>query len=217
MTSMQFDEINRLPHEDNENILRVISTLGLIDKPIYIDIIPDTNSRNGDCFLNVLDKVKIANGEAVYGWQFAEYAFMIEAEFHAVWKSSEGTLIDITPSADPTAKKILFVIDRNKKFDGTRTDNFRLNTTQNKLVDDIIEIERAKFKLINEAKSVNERDEVQFNKEEEIKWIVVNEFSVIVDEMCRQNMTVLSKCFCNSGKTYEECHRPILKHLLTTL
>jgi len=217
MKPSQFDEINLLPDKDNEHILRTIAALGIHEKPIYVDIRPDVTSRTGDCFENVLNKVRIAEGEAAYGWQFAEYAYMIEAEFHAVWKDPLGNLVDITPSGDPTATKILFVIDRNKTFSGKRTDNFRLNTTQNELVNDIIELEQAKFKLIDGAESVDADERVLFSKEEKVQYQLVFEFSLLVDEMCRRNMTVHSKCFCNSGKPYAQCHRILLKQLLAAI
>ncbi len=174
MTPQQFDDINLLPEKDNENILRSISALGISDKPFYIEVIPDIDAINGDCFVNVIKKVNTSKGEMILGWQFAEYSFMIEAEFHAVWKAPEGKLIDITPSADQTATKILFVIDHRKKFDGKRTDNFRFNTTSNELVDDMIEIEKAKFKLTNNTKEIDTTGRLIFRGYESIKWQEVN-------------------------------------------
>lgn len=217
MTLLQFNDINLLPDKENVNILRTISALGIANKPIYVDIIPDINAITGECFLNVFNKVDTAKGEAVFGWKFAEYSFMIEAEFHAVWKTSHGNLVDITLSDDPKAKKILFVIDHTRAFDGKRTDNFRFNTTNNALIDDIIEIERAKFVLTDNAKEVDATGRVIFNEDQSIKWEQLNLVSLTLDEMCRCNKTVQSKCFCNSSLSYEQCHRQNIKEFLATI
>ena len=217
MTLLQFDDINPLPDNDNENILWTISALGITNKPIYVDIVPDIDAIIGECFLNVINKVDTANGEAVFGWKFAEYSFMIEAQFHAVWKTHDGNLVDVTPGDDPKVKQILFVIDHTRTFDGKRTDNFRFNTTNNELVDDIIEIEKARFKLTDNAKEVDATGRVMFNEDENIKWQRLNFVSLNVDDMYRCNDTVHSKCFCNSGLSYEQCHRQSIKEFLAKM
>jgi len=214
MTPLKFDDINFLPDQNNENILRAIAALGLKEKPIYVDITPDKDAVHGNCFLNVLKKVESTKGEMVLGWQFAEYSFMIEAEFHAVWKTPEGDLVDITPGVDPSAKKILFVTDKQKKFNGSRTNNFRFNTTGNPLIDDMIEIDHAKFRLEDKAHEVDAFGRVIFTDEQNIKWLELDFISRVIDNMCRYNSTVNSPCFCNSGREYNACHRRLIKLFL---
>lgn len=113
---MVFVKPNLLPDKGNKDIKHQIALLNIQSEPFFVDIIPEADAEYGDCFPNVERKVQREGGSAVYGWQFAEYAYMIEAEFHAIWQSPEGKIIDITPSADPEAKQILFVIDSNKKY-----------------------------------------------------------------------------------------------------
>ena len=195
---------------------RAISALGITEKPFFVDVVSDVDALNGECFVNVLKKVNSSKGEMILGWQFAEYSYMIEAELHAVWKAPDGRIIDITPSANPNATQILFVIDSGRKFSGERTDNFRFNTTSNELVDDIIEIEKRKFILEN-RNDVDTTGHVMFNKEDRVKWEIVICFSQLVDNMCRDNKTIRSKCFCNSGLSYELCHRNMIRELLATI
>jgi hypothetical protein len=216
MTALQFDDFNLLPDKENEKVLRTISALGIDYKPIYVDIIPDKYAINGDCFLNVLNKVNIENGETIFGWKFVEYSYMIEAQFHAVWKTPFGNFVDITPGDDPNEKCILFVIDRTRTFEGKRIDNFRFNTTNNLLVDDIIEIEIAKFKLINKVEQVDATGRVIFKKDEALKWDHLNRISIIIDEMYRCDQTVHSRCFCNLDLSYEQCHRRKIYEFLAT-
>ncbi|MCF8461411.1 MAG: hypothetical protein K9G46_11865 [Flavobacteriales bacterium] len=191
--------------------------MGVLEELVYVDIIPYREAILGECFLNVLRKIEQAKGEAIYGWQFCEYTYMIEAEFHAIWKSPEGNLIDITPSADPTTTKTLFGIDQNKKYDGSRTDNFRLNTTDNSLVDDSIEIEQAKFKFIDIAKNVDGNGNVMMTFNEKQTWHELNRYSFEVDKLFDINGTINSPCFCGSTFSYKTCHRDIMKQFLKTI
>jgi hypothetical protein len=216
MTPELYQTINHLPEKENEYIKRIVAILGIVDDLVYVDVIPDSDSTFGECCPNVLRKVEQKSGEVVYGWKFYEFSYMIEAEFHAIWKSPNGKFIDITPSAVPSTTKILFGIDRNKKFDGSRIDNYRLNTTDNELVDDIIEIEKAKFKFIDTAQNVDNNGFVLMNAHEQKIWQLLYEFSFEVDQLFAFNGTVNSDCFCGSSNSYENCHRDKLKQFLKT-
>ena len=70
-------------------------------------------------------KVEKNGGGFQYGWQIWEWPdVMIEAEFHAVWNSPQGILIDITPKQIDT-HKILFLPDANRTYEGKQVNNFR--------------------------------------------------------------------------------------------
>ena len=64
---------------------------------------PESWAQANDCLANVLTKVKLAGGQAVFGWTFvlrqhAQYGNYLTATNHAVWHSpADGTLVDITP------------------------------------------------------------------------------------------------------------------------
>lgn len=217
MTPELHQMINHLPDMDNENIKRTVAALGIVDDLVYVDVIPDNDATFGQCCPNVLRKVEQTAGEVVYGWKFCEFSYMIEAEFHAIWKSPDGKFVDITPSAEPTTTKILFGIDRTKKYDGSRTDNFRLNTTDNELVDDTIEIEKAKFKFIDIVQNVDDNGVVLMNTDEQEVWQLLNVLSYEVDKLFAFNGTVNSFCFCGSSNSYANCHRDTVKQFLKTI
>ena len=203
---------NFLPNKDNENIRKVISLLDIDTEPFYLDIIPDDDAEFGACFINVLNKVAKENGEIVYGWQFAEYSYMIEAQFHAIWKSPNGKFVDITKRVGTDEKKNLFVIDAKRKFDGTKTDNVRLNTTDNELVDDMIELEKARFRFLNKTEN-----ELYFNAEETVIWNDIDITVDLLEEMYFSDYTVQTNCRCNSGKTYNDCHRINFKQFISSI
>ena len=68
-------------------------------------------------------------------WQFS--SFLIEGEFHAVWWSPQGELIDVSMKADGETE-ILIVRDGARKYQGRRLDNMRLAIGKNPAVYELI-------------------------------------------------------------------------------
>lgn len=197
----------KVPEIENNHIKRVLSMLRVNSKPSYVDIIPESDAEIDSCFDNVSRKVEKSKGEIVYGWQLWEHSYMIEAEFHAVWKSPKNELVDITTKMDSTINKILFVVDETKKYDGKQTDNVRINTTSNELIDDIIEIEKTRYRFINKGERADIIGEIHLEGVELQIWEGINTLAFFLDEMNKRNLTINSKCFCNSGFQYKNCHR----------
>lgn len=208
--------INLLPDKTNENIKKLVSKLGIEIEPMILDIIPDADAEYGSCFVNVLNKVREEKGEIIYGWQFCEYPYMIEAEFHAVWKSPNGQLIDITPSIS-NENQILFIIDKSRVFQGESIDNIRFNTTTNELVDDIIRVEEARFRFMNKGERKNILGELPLNEKEASIWQAINLYSEVLEQMYFADCSIQSKCFCASELSYTSCHRKALNQFLSTV
>ena len=63
----------------------------------------------GWCSDGVAEKIRVEGGSIVFGWTIWEWAdVLLTAEFHAVWKSPDGVLFDITPKPHGE-KTIIFV------------------------------------------------------------------------------------------------------------
>ena len=86
-------------------LYKLIRYLGLDPKtvvwlPITAEssFIPETHN----CLLNAMVKQKLSGGTITFGWTLwaARKAFFFEAEFHCVWQSDDGALVDITPRLD---------------------------------------------------------------------------------------------------------------------
>lgn len=77
----------------------------------FIPVVSDPLGRYGWCSDGVRLKVAADGGAPVYGWTIWEWPpAIVTAEFHCVWRSPQGDLVDITPKpADE--KTILFVED----------------------------------------------------------------------------------------------------------
>jgi hypothetical protein len=80
------------------------------ETPVFLDF-SETDPRYAasNCHTNVFHLVREHGGERVNGWIIWEGRFA-EAEFHAVWRSPEGELYDVTPRADGE-KTVLFLPD----------------------------------------------------------------------------------------------------------
>ena len=207
--------INLLPSPTNENIKKVIAVLKITSEPFYVHIISEQEAQNGFCYENVLGKIKKSAGSIVYGWYFREYDYMIEAEFHAIWKSPEGLLIDITPPQDPILKQILFVIDESRNFNIKYREPFRFNTTLNELVDDIIELESVKFKFEGSCYDENGVRKTDLNQNAlQMTWNIIMYTSEGVEKLFKAGGNLDTNCFCNSGIRYKSCHHKILIELL---
>lgn len=65
-----------------------------------------------ECHLNVRCHVKTHGGSVVNGWMIWDYEpfTFAEAEFHCVWRSPAGLLVDLTPKVDGESE-ILFLPD----------------------------------------------------------------------------------------------------------
>lgn len=189
---------------------RLLDKIGVELQPIVVEVVIEPGTVVNDCYPNVLQKVKGEGGEIVYGWMIHSTAFFIEAERHAVWKSKEGILKDITPNQQG-AKAIVFVVDNNWQYDGIPVDNIRLNTTNNALVDDFILISETISKVIQTGK----RDENGVIMGSAYAGKAIDLLKVVQDScisFISNGGTYDSQCYCGSNISYTDCHGFNLQH-----
>ena len=99
------------PSELSESILNFCRELDPTQIPVFLSIQPDQKAIKAECFSNVREHIKRHGGSMQLGWIIWETAgIMLEANFHAVWRSSEGELLDVTPQVDDEIR-ILFLPD----------------------------------------------------------------------------------------------------------
>lgn len=119
------------PLEIDDDIRRLISLIGVETTPIYVGLSPEPYARVSECFPSVAEKMARDGGAQVLGWQLWKTAILAEGEFHALWRSPAGVLVDITPKQIPV-ERILFLPDPQTKYVGAQVDNVRLNITNNR-------------------------------------------------------------------------------------
>jgi len=123
----------------------------------------------------------------------------MEAEFHAVWKSTEGTLLDITPKADEESR-ILFLPDPAATYCGNYVDNKRLALRDDAVIVDFIRMSEEIFRLTRIGKP---GQAVHLNKGEIVPIVKRLEY---LGAMLKVGARDHDPCFCGSGKKYKKCH-----------
>ncbi|CAK2015221.1 SEC-C domain-containing protein [Vibrio crassostreae] len=193
---------------------RLIEKLGVSEEPRILDCKPDQGAQINECFPNVEAKVSTTGGAIVYGWQVWETEHLIEAEFHAVWASPSGGMLDVTPKAFP-CKSIAFVPDPNTNYVGQQIDNVRINTSGNALVDDLIKVCEAKFKLENAGEKAD-MYALSLNDDEASYWQFLGQMRENIMILLSKGSTRNQQCFCGADK-YKKCHGRVLVQLLERL
>jgi hypothetical protein len=69
--------------------------------PLFVDVVPAPGARAGWCYANVADVIAKEGGDRVHGWTIWNAPGLWNAaEFHVVWKTASGQLVDVTPKPD---------------------------------------------------------------------------------------------------------------------
>jgi len=115
------------PHSITSKILELCNAVCPGQKPVYIPVDPLPNQKVNDCFRIIPKHIDAHGGKQIIGWAIWEsIEFMIiEAEFHAIWRSPTGEQVDISPK-DAAVKRVLFLPDPSRKYEGPQVlDNIR--------------------------------------------------------------------------------------------
>ncbi len=108
----------------------------------FVPVRPRATAEVLSCFTTVPLQVQEHGGQVIVGWAIWEWPdVVIEAEYHAVWQSPDGQLVDVTPK-DPPVKRVLFLRDPFRPYEGFQRDNFRKALRRDKDVDRLIELGR---------------------------------------------------------------------------
>jgi len=201
----------KIPSPTNKFVAELQKQLTLQSSPVILDIKAGPMDEACACFENVRRRVKDEGGESVLGWQFWEHPYMIEAEFHAVWRKPDGSLLDITPKDDRDIQQILFIEDSTRTYDGTQTDNVRINSTTCGLVDDLIEVEKAKYRFLNKDGRDKIIGQVNLVGDDALIWDSIIRLSAMLERLHMTGGDINFPCFCSSGVAYKDCHREVVR------
>lgn len=204
-----------IPPDIDDDVKKLILVVCPNSNPIYLPVEPEHYAQPNECFPSVAEKIKREGGSQILGWQIWKLPYMIEAEFHAIWKSPQGNLKDITPKSVP-ASKILFLPDPKANYTGAQVNNIYLNISGNELVDDIIRIANAIFKIQNMGERAFQNE---FTPTEEDNLILkaLSNANNVLHSMVQQGMTKDEPCFCGRSMNYRLCHEKELDNILRGL
>jgi hypothetical protein len=124
-----------------------------------------------------------------HGWTvWYKQDYLIEGEFHAVWRSPEGVLSDITPKPDGE-RRILFVPDGEAVYANKPVSTVRVPLTKKPYL----------LRLIAANEKWNELG-AEFSDSLGRPRIPEHEFSKLFDKLRPNDV-----CPCNSGFKYKRC------------
>jgi hypothetical protein len=177
-----------------------------------IPVILENYSVALSCYSNVKKKIGKDGGSIHYGWHLHDNGAIYEAEHHAVWENDNGQLIDITPNKH-NKSEISFVSDNHFADNGNSIDNVRINITNMLCVDDFILISEQIQKLYSLGNRIA-NDKITIAPE--VSKIITSYQLWVgqVGNFIKTKPTEFTKCFCNSNKSYKNCHHKDLMESL---
>ncbi len=111
--------LNPIPNKNKGSVQAFCHSIAPGQKPIYVLHSPIPGAPLKACFTIVQQQVLTHGGRQITGWKMVEFTNVrLEAEFHVVWESPDGDLIDITPQ-EHNFSRTLFLPDPSRNNGGT--------------------------------------------------------------------------------------------------
>ena len=177
--------------------------------PVYVDVRPIQGAPSKECFPIVEEQIRTQGGTSVIGWSLWEMpTLFVEAEFHAVWQSPDGSLWDISPKAEPT-QRILFLIDPAREYQQRQVNNFRKPLRQDPVVLGFLAACDDEFEFMNRGARVGQHGEISLQGEEAAEYHHIQlkkaQFQLQMLPLYPR-VGPYSPCWCGSGKKTKWCH-----------
>jgi hypothetical protein len=188
----------RTPRRITPEVQEFCHEVAAASEPLYLDIAPTEQDIALDCFINVEKRVTEVGGSIQYGWRIWEWPHtMIEAEFHAVWRTPDSTLVDNTP-APQGRTRILFLPDANREYDGRQVNNIRKALNKSSLVEEYIRLWDEHYKILNKGERAYMHGTLEFEGREALRLNAL-------EKRTAQIQTFLSPCHCGSFQRFYLC------------
>ena len=201
------------PAQISPELRRLIDRLVPTGEPVYVDVAPLDDASADDCFPLVDALVAQHGGESVIGWSLWEFpTLFVEAEFHAVWRMPDGSLIDKAPKQSPT-QRVLFLADPARTYDGHQVNNVRSPLRPDPVLLAYLDTFDAQFELLNRGDRLGQHGMLQLVDAD------ADAFYRIQGERAELHLQLLSlfpavgpyhPCPCGSGLKARWCHRNLV-------
>lgn len=191
------------PAQVTPAVRRLADTISPGNEPIYLTVQSEPDAVVHECFPNVEAKIARDGGRMLCGWQIWEWPHvMVEAEFHAVWKSPEGKLVEVTPKPHGEVR-ILFVPDPRRTYQGLAIDNVRKPLRDDQMIRHFIRVAELKTDVLNRGERALEYGHVSVPAHEIEPLLQIQQF---LGEALLAKQRDHSPCPCDSGGKYKRCH-----------
>lgn len=199
------------PAEKSAAIQALCADLCPGQEPTYVDVVELPDAPPNECFPLVAGHVEKWGGALVVGWSIWELpGLFVEAEFHSVWRSPDGELIDITPKRTRSAR-IYFVEDLVRSYDQVQVNNFRRPLSADPVLLRYLRIFDERFEIINRGERENEQA-VTLSTEEFARFESLGNEGYETFLQLRAQLPRIgpySPCPCGSGRKVKWCHRDV--------
>jgi hypothetical protein len=179
------------------------------DKPFYVNCHSKSKGKPQDCFEDVENHVQQHGGRTIYGWALWEMPkLFVEAEFHAIWQSTEGEFKDIA-YRDRPSKRILFLPDPNRTYNGEQINNIRKPLSNNPLLFDYLNTFSVEYDFMKQF-PVGEQVVLSHTESRYFDELMERRFALFI-EVCKSvpAITPYSPCYCGSGQKVKWCCKRI--------
>lgn len=177
--------------------------------PVYVDVRPIPGAPSKECFTIVEEHIQTHGGTSVIGWSLWEMpTLFVEAEFHAVWRSPDGGLLDIAPKPEPT-QRTLFLIDPTREYEGRQVNNVRRPLRQDPALLGFFDACNEEFELMNRGARAEQHGEISLQGEEAAEYQKIQmkktHFQIQILSLY-PDVGPYTPCWCGSGKKTKWCH-----------
>ncbi|WP_053181847.1 SEC-C metal-binding domain-containing protein [Pseudomonas thivervalensis] len=182
------------------------------ESPVILQVESEGFSETAECFNNVAIKIEKDGGTVAHGWLIWDWpGVFTEAEFHAVWRSPEDDMIDITPPYDGELL-VVFLPDPSRTYKGRRVDSIRHAANENRMVQDFIRLCEANYVRFGQVRNGAQLE----GHDAELYENFAKAKEFILDGI-RAGANRNAPCLCGGGERYKRCHEPKLHKLITDL
>jgi len=144
-----------VPSLTDERILSFCRQVSPGQQPIYVEHQPLAGQPLRECFSIVPQHIAANGGQQHFGWAVIEIQNLwIEAEFHTIWQSEDGRVIDLSPREIPL-DKILFFPDPKRQYEGRQVQSFYHPLTDKPSVKKYLQLTAEFFEAMNEGDLAN--------------------------------------------------------------
>lgn len=198
------------PAEIGPTLQKLIRELVPNGHPFYVNVVPQDDASQNDCFIHVPARAQQDGGVAILGWSLWEFpGLFVEAEAHTVWLQPTGDYLDITPKRAQTAR-IFFLPDPTLRYEGRQINNVRKPLIQDSFVQEYLDTFTDEFNLLNRGERAFQHGEISLTDDEAM------EYHAIQTRRAKAYVNLLPRlpqfgpylpCPCGSGKKMKWCHK----------
>ena len=208
MPYVEAPPLARTPSASSPFVQKLCARLSSGQTPVTLAVTPEIDADVRYCFQNVERKIARDGGSIQHGWQIWEVpGLWLEAEFHAVWRTPDGQLVDITPKGDSTSH-ILFLPDTRRIYEGQQVNNEYLPISKDPRVQEVIRIKDEKFELLDRGVRASQ-EYVQLDEADSLEYVRCGRAEQsLLAQLVRPKSLKLGRndpCFCGSGRKYKRC------------